>query len=700
MTSSGAAPLLLTAAQGFERAVALHRQGALDEAEALYEAVIELDPSHVAALHNLALLRARRGRLGEAAGLLRHALTLSPDEAALHLGLGSVLQAMGRADQALAPLERAVALAPDLASAQYELGTALLALGRATAALGRFEAALALDGASAAALSAKGSALQALGRAGEAIAWHERALALEPRFAEAHNNLGAALQALGRLDEANAHYAEALALSGGDADFHVNRGKALHRLGRDEEAVGDYRRALALRPGDAAALNDLGNALQSLGRHEEAVESYRQALALKPDLAAALSNLGNSLHALDRHDEAIAAYEAALAARPDNAAAHSNLGTALRELGRLDEARRAFERAVALAPERAGFHLNLAEVKRFSAGDPQLGALAALARQEAALPAQERIELQFALAKAHADLGETEISFRHLRQGNTLKRAEIAYDEAATLGLLKRIAQIFTPELMRAKAGLGAKSEAPVFIFGMPRSGTSLVEQILASHPAIFGAGELTDFTALASDSGAFPDQVPALDAAALGTLGARYLERLGALAPEARRITDKLPANFLLAGLIHLALPEARLIHVRRDPVDTCWSCYATLFTAGQPFAYDLAELGRYYRAYDALMAHWRRVLPAEAMLEIRYEDLVADLETEAKRLVAYCGLDWDEACLGFHRTPRAVRTASAAQVRQPIYRSSVGRWRDYEAALGPLLAALAGDAARRPSR
>jgi tetratricopeptide (TPR) repeat protein len=422
------------------------------------------------------------------------------------------------------------------------------------------------------------------------------------------------------------------------------------------------------------------------------VSRYESALALQPGLAAAHNNLANSLHALGRHDEAIAQYEAALAARPDNAAAASNLGTALRELGRLPEARRAFERAVALAPRQAGFHLNLAEMKRFSAGDAQLAQMEDLAREAEALPREEQVELQFALAKARADLGDHAAAFGHLRRGNALKRAETAYDERATLSLLARIGDVFTPELMRRKAGLGEASDVPVFIIGMPRSGTSLVEQILASHPALFGAGELTDFTALASESvEEFPEDVAAMEGEALRGLGARYLAGLVARAPRALRITDKLPANFLLAGLIHLALPQARIIHVRRDPVDTCWSCFATLFTQGQPFAYDLGELGRYYRAYDALMAQWRAVLPPAALLEVGYEDVIADLAGEARRIVAFCGLDWDEACLAFHRTERPVRTASAAQVRQPLYGSSIGRWRGYAAELGPLLDALA---------
>jgi tetratricopeptide (TPR) repeat protein len=682
---------LLSPAAAFERAVALQREDRLDEAGALYEALLELDRHHVGALHNLALIRARQGRLGEAASLLRHALDRRPDEPVAQLSLGSVLQAMGRHAESIGCFERAVALAPDLAAAHYDLGNALLALGHAAEALASFDRALALEPDAAAALSARGNALQALGNTAGAILCHERALALRPDYAPAHNNLATALAAHGHTAEAHDHYVEALALSGGDADLYVNRGKALHRLGCDEEAIAEYERALVLKPDDADALNDLGNALQSLGRHAEAAERYTAALALRPGFATAHSNLGNSLHALDRHDEALAQYHAALAARPDNATAASNLGTALRELGRLDEARRAFERAVALAPGEASFHLNLAEMKRFVPGDAQLPALEALARRLEALPCQQQIELHFALAKARADLGDHAAAFRHLRQGNALKRAEIAYDEGATLSLLARIAAVFTPELMRSKAGLGATSEVPVFIIGMPRSGTSLVEQILASHPAIFGGGELIEFTALASEIADFPDGVPAMEGDALAALGQRYLASVAARASgSARRITDKLPANFFLVGLIRLALPRARIIHVRRDPVDTCWSCFQTLFTTGQPFAYDLGELGRYWRAYDALMTHWRAVLPPETMLELHYEELVGDLASEARRLVAYCGLEWDAACLEFHRTQRTVRTASATQVRQPIYQSSIGRWRDYAAELRPLVDAL----------
>jgi hypothetical protein len=236
----------------------------------------------------------------------------------------------------------------------------------------------------------------------------------------------------------------------------------------------------------------------------------------------------------------------------------------------------------------------------------------------------------------------------------------------------------------------------------MPRSGSTLVEQILASHPKIFGAGELNDFGTAVARLGdraraPFPELVRAMSEEDLRQLGTNYLDATTALAPEAARITDKMPFNFHFVGLIHLALPHARIIHTRRDPVDTCLSCFSTLFTAGQPYGYDLGELGRYYRGYAALMQHWRNVLPNGVMLEVQYEELVDDLEDQARRLVAHCGLDWDETCLAFHKTQRPVLTASATQVRQPIYKSAVGRWRVYEEFLGPLTRALAGEAASR---
>ena len=284
-------------------------------------------------------------------------------------------------------------------------------------------------------------------------------------------------------------------------------------------------------------------------------------------------------------------------------------------------------------------------------------------------------------------------------KGNALKRQEfVDHDEARLLARFARIEAVFSAKLFDDKKSLGNPSSVPVFIIGMPRSGTSLVEQILAkssrtcSAPA--SAMSLAIWRKPSRDPKApnFRRRSPACRAKRLHALGTSYLDAIQPLAPAAKRITDKMPGNFFHAGLIHLALPNARIIHTRRDPRDTAMSCFSTLFAMGHPHTYDLAELGRYIRAYEKLMAHWRRVLPKGAMIEVQYETLVGNLETEAKRIVDYCGLEWDDACLSFHKTKRPVRTASVIQVRQPIYSSSVGRWRPYEKELQPFLRALSG--------
>jgi tetratricopeptide (TPR) repeat protein len=681
--------------QTFASAIANHRQGRLEDAARLYEAILAIDGAHVGALHNLGLIRSQQGRLADAARLLDLAVARAPDEAAPYNNLGGILLAAGDYDAAAARLEQALALDPGLTVARCNLGIALNALRRPQEAKAHFERVLAAEPSSVAALVGLGNALQASGRAADALRAYERAIALRPDAAEAHNNLGSALHALGRYEDARAAYAQALAIDADYGDARYNLGKALDALGRHDAAVVQFERAIALRPEDAAALNDLGNALQALGRHDAAIARYERAIALRPDVASAHNNLANSLHALGRHKAAITEYERAIALKPDGAEAYANMGEALKEMGRLDAARDAFERAIAREPERAGLYLGLADVTRFAADDAHLKAMETLQENARGLPPQERIELGFALGKALADLGRCEESFRQLRQANASKRREISYDEPTSLALLDRVAATFTRETMTRHRDAGAVSPLPIFIVGMPRSGTTLVEQILASHPRVFGAGELPDFGEVVAQHVAFPEAVTTLDPASLRRIGTAYCARLGARAPDAAGITDKTPSNFLFAGLIALALPQARIIHVRRDPGDTCFSCFATLFSAGQPFAYDLGELGRYYRAYDRLMAHWRRVLPEGTMIELRYEALVADLAGEARRLVAFCGLDWDAACLAFHRTPRVVRTASAAQVRQPIYRSSLGRARAYGDLLRPLLDALGPDLA-----
>jgi tetratricopeptide (TPR) repeat protein len=527
----------------------------------------------------------------------------------------------------------------------------------------------------------------------DAVALFVRALKQKPDFAEAHNALGIVLRTGGREQEALAHYAAALAINPDYAEVENNIGLALQAGGRHADALEHFGKAIALAPDYFEAESNAGAAARALHRHAEAVGHYRAALAIKPQSADAHSNLGAALQLFGQHDQALSEFEQALALTPGLAAAWHGRGAVLRTLGRLDEARRSIEQAIALAPRRAEFYRSLAETKRFVAGDPHCTLIEALARDAASLSADEQTHLHFALGKIYADLGDNGRGFEHLLQGNALKRRQIAYDEAATAAYFERIQSLFGTTVMQERAGQGDPSPVPIFIIGMPRSGTTLVEQILASHPQVHGGGELADFEAAVAALGRGPEGVPAnIGAAELRRIGAHYLAAVTPRAPGAQRITDKMPADFRFAGLIHLALPNARLIHMRRDPVDTCLSCFSLLFGGDQLFAYDLAELGRFYRAYEKLMAHWRQVLPSGVMLEVRYEELVDDFERQAHAILAHCDLEWNDACRDFYNTERPVHTASAAQVRQPLYRSSVGRWRPSDAVLRPLLDALAG--------
>jgi tetratricopeptide (TPR) repeat protein len=573
----------------------------------------------------------RAGKLADAERLCRSALQLQPRHAAgLHM-LGVIRAQSGDADEAARLIERSLVIEPSNPAAQFNLGNALSALGRDEAA----------------------------------IAAYRRSQRGRPEFAQGWINLAAALARAGRWDEAADAWGRATALAPGHAVAHRGLADALGALGRHEAAAGAYQKALALDPADFAACCGLGQALQDAGRYDEAVAAFRRALGL----------------------------------RPPGVDAYIALAGSLRELGESADALAALDRALAIDPASARAWYVRSLVKTFSADDPDIGRMQALlARADArGLGDQDRLELEFALGKAWMDAGDADRAFDHLAAGNRRKRAGFAYDVQDDIDRLNGAAAAFSPELMRRLRGGGAPSERPVFIVGMPRSGSTLIEQILASHPDIHGAGELTLLDEAlnrvlgpGAGRGDWAARAPKLNAGDLAAVGRAYVEGLATIAPGASRVVDKMPFNFRHAGLIAVALPNARIIHCRRDPIDTCLSCYAHNFVEGVDFAYDLRELGRYHLAYQRLMGHWRALLPAERFIEVDYEAVVGDLEREARRLIGFCGLAWDDACLAFHRTRRDIRTASAGQARQPIYRTSLERWKPYQAHLGPLIEAL----------
>jgi tetratricopeptide (TPR) repeat protein len=661
--------MTVRAAECFAKAKELQQAGRLEEAVASYSRALELKPDYAEAYNNLGnALRSLR-RFDQAIASLRRACDLRPDLAGIHSNLGLALADAGQFEQAVAHHRRAVELGPDLAPAHNNLGLALKELQR-------------LD---------------------DAVACYQTAIALAPGFTEAHSNLGGALRALGRPGEAVESYRRALLLSPDYAQAHNNLGNALRDLGQLEDAVASYRRALELKADLVEGHVNLGNALRDLDRFDEALASLRRVVELDPHQAQAHRDLGDVLRALDRPDEAAEAYRRALELRPDDAQAHDELGRALREAGRFDEARGAFERAVALEPTLTSAYRALANGTVIRPGDPLLTSMEALERDGGTLSSDQSSELLFALAKAYGDMDRDDDAFAKLLEANRLRRASMRYDEADARARFELLRQVFTPELLSEKAACGSTSILPIFIVGFPRSGTSLIEQILASHPDVHGAGELSSVARLAADpipvSGKqvpFPDYLRLLSAEDFRRLGERCVARLRHVAPAALRVTDKLPEHYAFVGFIRLILPNAKIVHVRRDAMDTCVSCFARYFGSDLDYVYDLGELGRRYAMYAELMEHWRKVLPAGAMLEVHYEQIVEGPESQIRRMLDYCGLPWSDRCLAFHETKRAVRTASVMQVRRPIYRSSLQRWRRYEKHLGPLIEAL-GSAARQ---
>jgi tetratricopeptide (TPR) repeat protein len=534
-----------------------------------------------------------------------------------------------------------------------------------------------------------GAVLQDQGKLDEAIAAYRQAIRISPHYALPRANLGTVLRKQGQLDEAIAEFRQAVRVQPDFAEAHFHLGIVLGDRRKLDEATAAFREAVRIKPDYAEAHCNLGIMYFDQGELDEAIASYRKAIRIKPDYAAAHFNLGIALCDQGKVDASIAAYREAIALKPNFADAHDGLGVALMQCGRFSEARESLQEAVRLVPDNARYRRGLSILAGVAVSDPGLAELEQLVSESSSRAIDDRIELHFALGKAYEDVGRYAEAFRQWVDGNALKRQQIAYDETTTLEELDRIRSVFTPNLVQTSQNVVHSSSLPVFIVGMPRSGTTLVEQILASHPRVFGGGELPYLKRAVERTLWKPG-----NSAAIGedihNLGARYLAEIERLAPGAAHITDKMPRNFIFSGLIHLALPNAPIIHTIRDPIDTCVSCFSILFTEEQNFAYNLVELGRYYRRYQDLMAHWHRVLPRGRILDIRYEDVVADLEGQSRRIIAHCGLEWDPRCLAFHQTERQVRTASAVQVRQPIYNSAIGRWRAYSEFLDPLLTEL----------
>jgi predicted O-linked N-acetylglucosamine transferase (SPINDLY family) len=623
----------------------------------------------------------------------------------------------GRHDLAIHCLSQALRLRPGIPEAHNNLGIVLAEQGRLAEAAASFRKAVRLKPDDALAHNNLGNALRGLGSLEEAAGHLHEALRLRPDSAEAHNNLGIVFVQEGSLAEATARFQEAVRLQPNYADAHHNLGDALTRQGYLREAARHLHEALRLRPDLAKGYFSLGLVLHEEQRLADAEASLRQALRLKPDYVAAHDSLGQVLREQNRLEEARASFQQALRLDANSADAHYSLGALLEDMGDLDAAAGCYRDALRHEPGHVGALAGLATMLRGKLPEPELGRIREqLARPQ--LTEAMRCRLLYALAQVLDARGEYDTAAAHLEAANALELAGWqkrgrAYDPADFSRLVDRLQQNFDRSFFDKVRGWGLASERPVFIFGLPRSGTTLTEQILASHSHVHGGGELsfaqndfealthlaagpvtTGVTAAATASGrakqleAIFAALERLDRAAVQRLAQQHLDRLEALNPSRARITSKTPDDWQLVGLLAVLFPQARFIHCRRNLGDVAVSCWMTQFRLLN-WTCDLDHIASRFNDYQRLMAHWRACLPVP-MLEIDYEETVADLDGTARRLVSWLGLDWEAACLNFHQTRRTIRTASVAQVRQPLFHTSVGRWQNYASTLSPLMAQL----------
>lgn len=697
------------------------------EANAQFARLCEISPNDPEAWMMRGATQLELGDASLAANHLNRALELDPAYADPCLHLGKLALNAGKLDEARRWADQAVQLDPGYLEAWVLRGAVCALRGEFDAAEHSAHQALALNPRELSALTTLVHALRGQAKYAAAADAGRQFLALNPQSAEAGLLLADSLVRLGKPDEARGSYQQFLAIHPGSVEAWLGLGQIDLEQKNLEAALASYRKVIALQPGNAQAHNYVGNALLAMKDVRGAEAAFRKALSVDPHLAEAQANLGVLLQGEGKFGGARKYYEAALKQLPGNAMLHSRLASMLETLGDFQGAIEHCDQAAVIDPgnleyrvkkarvlQKKGEHRQSCELLRpdVEQGSASVNAVVAFAQSlsrlgnetaavawlEGALARTglsnfERQRVHSALGMIHDKANRFDEAFGHFAQANRLKGGQ--FDIKGHARYVESLRHTFTRQFLADAPRGDSSTEQPVFIVGMPRSGTSLIEQILASHPAVHGVGELEDIGRLASelqDGSSKPGGLvnPAkLTQEKLAAMAADYLGVLREQHADAERITEKMPHNFLHLGLIELLFPKARIIHVVRDSLDTCVSCFFQEFNEAHAYTHDLELLGKYYTLYEGLMQHWERTLTLP-MLKVRYESLVENQEAESRRLVEFCGLEWDDQVLRFYETRRNVATPSFEQVRQPMYKKSVARWKNYEAHLAPLVTAL----------
>ena len=675
----------------------LCNSGKLDQAENICRQVLKARPNMADAHNVLGVILHRRGQIDDAIASVRKAIKLNATAPNYFANLGEMERVKGHLDVAAAALTRAVKLNPGSAQALNNLGIVHYDRHEFAKAEQTYRRSIAIDDNYAEAHNNLGNALRAQNKLDESIREYERAIEVRENYPEAYNNLGTVFRDMQKLDQADASYRRAIAFRPNYLDALNNLANVLVAQKKYDDGVRILGDTLKLYPNNLQTLINIARAHMARGAYPMANRAIQAALKESPEHIEALTLAGQIAHDLDHYEESIGYFEKSLKAKPNNIEALNYYGVALKSVGRLEDARNTFIKALEVQPRAIGTYSNLVDLEKFTPDNPLFQTMQRIVERVKNSESAPYMALHFALGKAYDDMGEYQKAFHHYSVGARLKRKTLTYNESEVAQFFEDTKRIFTKEFIARKDVVGNPTRVPIFIVGMPRSGSTLTEQIISAHPKIFGAGEIKNLSySIAALRLKFPSlpRFPALAEVMrpshLNTVAKSYLTAITKISNNAERVTDKLLTNFFFAGLIHMMFPNAKIVHTKRNPVDSCLSTWTKLFKDDMPHSYDLGELGRYHKRYQDLMEHWREVLPANAFLEVQYEDVVADPETNARRVIDFLELEWDPRCLKFHESDRPVKTASVSQVRKPIYKSSVERGRRYGDKLNPLIEAL----------
>jgi tetratricopeptide (TPR) repeat protein len=643
-------------------ALRCHKAGDLGQAERLYRLVLKGDPGREDIWNLLGVVAVQTGRPEEAVGSIGRAVRINGANPEFHYNLGLAHLALRDRDKAVECLRRAISLRSDYADALINLGNLLL----------------------------NGNELE------EAEACYRKAAKLAPSNPMIHNNLGTVLMAKQAIEEAEPCFREALKLKPDFAEAHNGLGLTLGASGKFDEAIESFQAALRLNPKYAQAYNNLANIYFDQDRLEDAEVSLRKAIEFRSNYTQAEGKLAAVYIEQSNFEPALAYFERLLERDPDSKAGWAGKANVLDRMRRSREAHEIVRRfAQDGLPPLGMVHLYANLAKKEHRQAEVIAELEGMLGQCEQKDEQRRL-LHFTIGDLYDELGAFEEAFTHYSEGNRLRPTP--FDSQTNANRVDQIIEYFSAKRLKELPRADNQSELPVFIIGMPRSGTSLVEQILSCHGDVYAAGELKDIGKLGERLGfnfaSLQDGTIGqlrLDKESVNAAADRHLEKLRKQAENATRVTDKMPYNFWNLGLIAFLYPNARIIHCVRNPIDTCLSCYFQNFARGNFFSFDLRHAGLFHRHYQRLMAHWKGVLDLP-MLEVQYEEHVAEPERVCREMLEFLELDWDPACLRFHESRRYTKTASRDQVRKPIYSSSAGRWEKYEPYLGPLKEGLAG--------